>query len=94
MTTQNLQEKIVAVDAFLIAKSDTVDFIADTTNNTKGYKFARVYVGGTGNVKILTSSGTTVTFFGVPAGITLPVLAQRVFSTDTTATNMTAVVSL
>lgn len=52
---------------------------------------ARVYVGGTGAVKVTTGDGDVVTFSGVPAGDVLPVLVRRVWSTGTTATNMVAV---
>lgn len=47
-----------------------------------------IYVGGAGNVKVITLGGDTVTFSGVLAGTVLPVRVKRVFSTDTTATNL------
>lgn len=47
-----------------------------------------VYVGGTGNVRVLTAQGDDVTFVNVPAGAVLPVQVLRVYSTNTTATNM------
>ncbi len=50
----------------------------------------RVWVGGTGNVVVITSRGDTVTFTGVPAGTLLPVAVRQVKSTLTTATNMVA----
>lgn len=51
---------------------------------------AFLYIGGNGNVKVDTVGGDTVTFTGVVAGTTLPVIVVRVYSTDTTATNMVA----
>ncbi len=48
-----------------------------------------LYVGGTGNIKIDTPNGDTVTFNAVPVGI-LPVRANKVYSTGTTATNIVA----
>jgi hypothetical protein len=48
-----------------------------------------LYVGGTGDIKIDTPNGDTVTFSAVPVGI-FPVRANRVYSTGTTATNIVA----
>lgn len=50
-----------------------------------------LYVGGAGNVTLLTAAGTTVLFSSVPAGTVLPVSCKRVNSTGTTATLMTAI---
>ena len=47
-----------------------------------------IYVGGAGNVKVTTIGGDTVTFSGALAGTIIPVRVTRVFSTDTTATNL------
>lgn len=61
------------------AKSDTTDF----TNYTRA-----LYVGGTGDVKIDTVGGDTVTFKTVPAGAVLRIRAKRLYSTGTTATTI------
>ncbi len=45
-----------------------------------------LYVGGTGNVSVITIGGDTITFNGVPAGTTLPIQVRRLRSTGTTAT--------
>jgi len=47
-----------------------------------------IYVGGAGNLKVITDGGDTVTFVGVLKGTILPVLVAKVFSTGTTATNL------
>ncbi len=47
-----------------------------------------VYVGGSGDVKVTTAQGDTVTFVGVISGGVLPVQVIRVWSTGTTATYM------
>lgn len=47
-----------------------------------------LYVGGAGNVRVITAGGQTVTFSNVAAGTFLPVLIQRVLATSTTATNI------
>lgn len=47
-----------------------------------------LYVGGTGNISVVATSGTTATFVNVAAGSILPVSVKRVSSTGTTATNI------
>lgn len=54
-----------------------------TLPNGKGF----LYVGGTGNVKVDTAGGNTVTFTAVPVGI-LPVIVTKVYKTGTTASDM------
>lgn len=58
---------------------------SDSANLPQTYK--AIYVGGTGDVKVVTIAGDTVTFAAVPVGI-LPVVCTKVFATDTTATNL------
>jgi hypothetical protein len=45
-----------------------------------------LYVGGTGNVSVVTIGGDIVTFNGVPAGTTLPIQVVKLRATNTTAT--------
>lgn len=49
-----------------------------------------IYVGGAGNVTIVTPSGDTLTFTAVPVGTILPVYARIIKATGTTATNLLA----
>lgn len=49
-----------------------------------------LYVGGAGNVRVLTSSNADLTFVGIAAGTFMPVQVKRVYSTDTTATDIVA----
>ncbi len=49
-----------------------------------------IYVGGTGTVTAVTSTGATVAFVGVPAGKILPISVVRVNATGTTATSLVA----
>lgn len=69
-----------ATDARSVTPSDLVDLDpwADA-----------LYVGGAGNVTIVTIGGTEVTFVGVQAGSVIPIGARRVL-TSTTATNIVA----
>lgn len=50
-----------------------------------------LYIGGSGNIAVVTRGRTTaVTFTAVPAGTILPVQAVKVNSTNTTATAIVA----
>jgi hypothetical protein len=49
-----------------------------------------LYVGGTGNVSVVTIGGDIITFNGVPAGTTLPIQVLKLRSTSTTATLINA----
>ena len=58
---------------------------ADLSNTTRA-----IFVGGAGNLKVTTKGGQTVTLSGVAAGSVLPIRVERIFATDTTATNIAA----
>jgi hypothetical protein len=49
-----------------------------------------LYVGGAGDLRVITSGGDDVTFYGVEAGSFLPVSVLKVWATGTTATNILA----
>jgi hypothetical protein len=49
-----------------------------------------LYIGGTGNVSVITLGGEQITFNGVPAGTTLPIQVLRLRATGTTATLVNA----
>lgn len=68
-----------AHDAFTPAQSDSVDMAIATR---------AIYVGVSGDIKLNTVGGETVTFVGVPQGTFLPVRASRIWSTGTTATSL------
>lgn len=67
--------------AAAVTKSDT----ADLPTASK-----RLWVGGAGNIAMITVGGDTVTYTSIPAGTYLNVRAARVLSTNTTATNIVA----
>jgi len=50
----------------------------------------RLWIGGAGNVTLITVGGETVTYNSVPAGTYLKVRANQVKATGTTATNIVA----
>lgn len=60
-----------------------------TPSDTQDITFMALYVGGTGNVAVITANGQTVTFNAVPVGF-FPVAGTRVMATGTTATNLIA----
>jgi hypothetical protein len=76
-------EAVSPRDGFVVTKSDTVSFSVPV---------AGLYVGGAGDVTVLTQLGTTLLFSAVPAGTILPIRCSKVFSTGTTATLITALV--
>jgi hypothetical protein len=82
-----------ADDWFTIAKDNTVLFVDDTTNNPSGYAIASIFVGTTGDISLLSPSGTTKVFKNIPSGTFMPVIAVRVNSTGTTASDLLGLVS-
>lgn len=64
-----------------VTPSDSVDF----GKVTRG-----IYVGGAGDLVVVTTRDEAITFAGVLAGTLLPIVAKRVNSTSTTATNIVA----
>lgn len=74
-------------DAIAVTPSDTLS-LSDASGNSVQ---ARIYVGGAGNVAVVTSLGTAVTFTAVPAGSYIDVLVSQVKATGTTATSMVAI---
>jgi len=71
----------IAGHAAAVTPSDTANLKAESI----------IYVGGAGNLAIITIEGETVTFLGMTAGTVLPVWTYRVMATNTTATNLVAI---
>ena len=74
--------------ASAVTPSDTTDIpvvTGGTSNNG-----CVLYVGGSGNLKVDTIGGDTITFTGVLGGSFFPVNVKRVYSTGTTATSIVA----
>jgi hypothetical protein len=65
--------------AFAITPSDSTDL----AQATRG-----IYVGGAGNISLITIYGQTVTLVGVVPGTVIPVRANRIKATSTTATSL------
>lgn len=71
---------------FAAHSADTASAI--TTSDTAPNVFTRLYVGGTGNLKVTTENGDVVTFSSVPAGSVIPIRVSLVWATGTTATSI------
>jgi len=82
MSYQKLQSSQVKS----ITASDTENFQYETQNN----RGAVLFVGTGGDLRVLTSSGDDVVFKNVADGSFLPVQVVRVFSTNTTASDILA----
>ena len=80
-------EKLQVSRAAAVTPSDTdnIPSLSGGVNNG-----CVLYVGGAGNVRVLTAGSDDVTFTGVNAGTFLPIQVLRVYSTSTTATTILA----
>ena len=92
-TTDNTMTNITAIDSDTTLSVDDDIFTSGETYTI--YKQAEtggaiLYVGGAGNIKLTTSSGSILTFNGLNAGTFVPVQTIKVFNTGTTATNIIA----
>lgn len=83
-------QKLQAYRAAAVTPNDSADIPSVSTQDGSGNNGCVLYVGGAGNIKVTTAGGDTVTFTGLLAGMFLPVQVLRVWSTDTTATNIIA----
>ena len=86
MSYQRLQVGRAAV----VTPSDTVNIPSVSAQNGSGNNGCVLYVGGAGNLRVLTIGGDDVLFSNIQAGSFLPVQVQRVYSTNTTATGIVA----
>lgn len=77
-----VDDTVSARGGFTVTPSDT----ADLRVITRG-----LYVGTTGNLRVTLDNGDDVTFVTIAAGIIHPLYVKRVWSTNTTATNLVAV---
>jgi hypothetical protein len=77
-----LLKQVPACKLYAVTPSDTVALTE---------KASALWVGGAGNVAIKTpGASAAVTIVGVPAGTVLPIQAEYVMATNTTATNIVA----
>jgi hypothetical protein len=83
-------QKLQANRASAVTPSDTVNIPNISTEDGSGNNGCVLYVGVTGNVRVLTAGGDDVTLVGVSAGQFIPVQVVKVFATGTTSTNILA----
>jgi hypothetical protein len=68
-----------------------IAYPGDQTTSPNNSKWPCVlYVGGAGNLRVLTAGGNDVILYGVAAGTFIPVQVVRVYNANTTATNILA----
>jgi hypothetical protein len=79
MTNPNVAGK-PATGAFAVTPSDSVDFAVTARS---------LYVGGAGDVTLVTMNGEVVTYYNVPVGSIIPQFCTRVNATATDATYIT-----
>lgn len=65
-----------------------IQAVAVVPHDTTTFNAGVLYIGSTGNVKVQTKGGDTITFTNVANSFLLPVQVIQVFSTGTTATSM------
>jgi hypothetical protein len=73
-------QPVTAQDAVAVTKSDSTVYSPPLCG---------LFIGGAGNVNVVTVNGSTVLFTGCVAGQILPIAVTKVMSTSTTATNIT-----
>jgi hypothetical protein len=66
--------------------------ISPSDANNLAHAIRALYIGVAGNVKLVTSRGTTLEFIGLQAGSVLPMQAIKIFNTSTTATNLIGII--
>jgi hypothetical protein len=81
-TALNADWAAPALGAAAVTPNDSTDLVVRPARS--------LFIGGAGNVAVITAAGDTVTFNGLAAGSILPVQVTRVLATGTTATNIIA----
>lgn len=64
------------------------DAFSVTPSDATVIAFRGLYIGGSGNVAVVTQAGNTVTFPNMNAGQTYPIMGTKVLATGTTATGI------
>ena len=85
MATETFNSRIGIADPFTDAVAVTPNDSTDIARISRG-----LYIGGSGDVAVITKDGTTTTLVNALAGTYLPIRVSRVLATGTTATNIVA----
>ena len=83
-------QKLQAGRAVVVTPSTTANIPNVASEDGLGNNGNVLYVGNTGNLKVMTVGGDEVTFFNIQGGSFLPIQVLRVFATGTTASNIIA----
>ena len=59
------------------------DAVAITKSDTENKAFSGIYVGGAGNISLVTEAGTTVVFTAPPVGTIIPIRTSKVLAATT-----------
>ena len=84
-------QKLQGRSAAAVTPSDTTNIPSISTEDGSGNNGCVLYVGGVGDIKVLTVGGNEVTLVGIAAGTFIPIQVLRVFATGTTATSIVAI---
>jgi len=85
---------MAAIDTFSGRSASLIDPITDleaiTPNDSTDLSYVTrgLYIGGAGNVRVITVGGQTVTLTALAVGVWHPIRVTRVLSTSTTATSI------
>jgi hypothetical protein len=71
------------MSSFLMNGRTFANAVAITKSDTESNAFGSIYVGGAGNVTVVTEEGNTVTFTAPPVGTILPIRTQKVMAATT-----------
>lgn len=80
-------DRYVNSDGGVSAPADVVFDITPSDSEDLSYITSALYVGGGGDIEVITRQGTIALFKDVPSGTILPVRALRI-GTETTATDL------
>jgi hypothetical protein len=83
-------QKLQAGRAVVVTPSNTANIPNVASQDGLGNNGSVLYVGNTGNLKVMTVGGDEVTFVNIQGGSFIPVQVLRVFATGTTASNIIA----
>lgn len=73
----------------LLIRQNPDNAAAITPGDSSTHDFTRLWVGGAGNLKVkMRDTGDNIQMLAVPAGTEISMGISRVYSTDTTATNI------
>jgi len=83
------QTLVLNADIFLALGQSYIVY-AMSSQSSQGNPGCVLYIGGAGNVSVVTIGGEQIGFTGLAAGTILPVQVRRLRATGTTATNVNA----